>query len=109
MDSKIDTDEVQIRFDDLIHFLAAKRPNHRCPTCETLKPGWKFHTMPSAEGDPPSNPKMSIFRAPVSGYSTSNYFVEMVCIECSTCAHMNFIGVVAVQAYLSGRERESNE
>jgi hypothetical protein len=73
--------------------------------CGQEDKGWKFHTQPIVSAEQEGNPEMTVFRAPVAGYPTDGWFVEMVCIECPNCGFMSFIGAKAVEDYMSSTEQ----
>ncbi|MEJ5039961.1 hypothetical protein LOY33_13120 [Pseudomonas sp. B21-036] len=90
-----------IHFNELINFLAARRPDQKCSVCGQDE-GWKFHAEAKSKEE---NPKMTIFEIPVQGDPSVKSWIDSVCIECPKCATMNFLGANAVAAFTAERAK----
>lgn len=93
--------KVVIYFDDLILFLAERRPNQKCSVCGQSE-GWKFHAESNDK-----NPKMSMFEMPARGKPGHRAWVDAVCIECPNCADMNYLGVSTVLKFIADRTKNN--
>lgn len=100
MTSPEDKKEV-IYFDDLIRFLAERRPDQKCSVCGQSE-GWKFHAESSGE-----NPQISMFEIPAQSKPGHKSWIEAVCIECPKCASMNYLGASTILKFIADRAKKN--
>ncbi|WP_447775222.1 hypothetical protein [Pseudomonas chlororaphis] len=92
-----------IYFEDLIHFLAERRPDQKCSVCGQSE-GWKFH---AESRDKSENPKMSVFEIPAQDKPGQKAWLEAVCIECPKCASMNLLGASTILQFIADRAKKN--
>lgn len=98
----LEDQDVTIYFEDLIRFLAERRPNQKCSVCGQDE-GWRFH----AEAKPKEkNPRMTIFEVPLKSKPGERAWIDSVCIECPNCATLNFLGAASIADFTDKRAKK---